>query len=176
MTIKPLLADAGVRLDRDRFLRSLLRSLAGNLQDAGGLEVASGYVSAVGQEIGESLNAEYRRALGRERLTREEVADVLVDLKRRIEGGFRVVEASEDKIVLVNSTCPFGQMVTGRPSLCMMTSSVFGSITADNLGYAKVELQETIAEGHAGCRIVVHLRRTPAAKSAAGREYHTPEG
>ncbi len=55
--------------------------------------------------------------------------------------------------------------------MCMMTSNVFGSIAAENLGYAKVELQETIAEGHAGCRVVVYLRPTEEAEEAKGREY-----
>ncbi len=31
--------------------------------------------------------------------------------------------------------------------MCMMTSNVFGSIAAENLGYAKIELQETVATG-----------------------------
>ena len=48
---------------------------------------------------------------------------------------------------------------------------MFGSITASNLGYAKVELQETIARGHSGCRVVVHLQPTEAALAAEGREY-----
>jgi predicted ArsR family transcriptional regulator len=48
---------------------------------------------------------------------------------------------------------------------------VFGAISAQNLGYAKVELQETIAEGHGGCRVVVHLKPTEAAEAAEGREY-----
>ncbi len=43
----------------------------------------------------------------------------------------------------------------GRPSLCMMTSNVFGVIAAENLGYAKVALTETIALGAPGCRAVV---------------------
>jgi epoxyqueuosine reductase QueG len=42
---------------------------------------------------------------------------------------------------------------------------------ADNLGYAKVELSETIAEGHAGCRVVVYLKRTADSGAASGREY-----
>ena len=53
----------------------------------------------------------------------------------------------------------------------MMTSNVFGSIAADNLGYAKVELQRTIAAGHEGCRVVVHLKHAEAARRAEGREY-----
>jgi hypothetical protein len=34
-----------------------------------------------------------------------------------------------------------------------------------------VELQETIARGDAGCRVVVHLRPAPAAMAAEGREH-----
>lgn len=149
-----------VQLDRDVFLRRLLRELAGTLQDIVGLEEASGYISVVGAAMGEHIDAEYRRALAVERLSRAQVAEVLVDLKRRIRGDFFVIEETEDRLVLGNRACPFGDFVLGRPSLCMMTSNVFGSIAAENLGYAGVELERTIAHGHAGCRVVVHLRPT----------------
>lgn len=162
---------ADIELDRDVFLRNLLRELAGTLQDVVGMDHASGFVSVVGQNMGRAMDADYRAALGEEKLTRPQVAQVLVDLKRRIEGDFYVIEENEDRIVLGNRACPFGSKVLGRPALCMMTSNVFGSIAADNLGYAKVELQETIAEGHPGCRVVVHLRPTEDSDLATGREY-----
>jgi predicted ArsR family transcriptional regulator len=164
-----LVANAEVGLDRDVFLRSLLRRLAGTLEDLVGLDEASGFVSVVGDEIGHLIGDEYKRALGVDRLDRDQVAAVLVDLKRRIEGDFFVLEQDEGRIVLGNRACPFGDQVLGRPSLCMMTSNVFGSITAENLGYARVELQETIAEGHGGCRVLVHLE--PTSEPAVGREY-----
>jgi hypothetical protein len=53
----------------------------------------------------------------------------------------------------------------------MMTSNVFGSIAAENLGYAKVELQQTIAQGDPGCRVVVYLKLTGESEAAHGREY-----
>lgn len=159
-----------IPLDRDLFLRRLLRELAGTLQDVVGLEEASGYISVVGASIGEQIDREYRQALQVQRLDRRQVAQVLVDLKRRIEGDFFVIEESDARIVLGNRACPFGEFVQGRPSLCMMTSNVFGRITADNLGYARVELEETIAEGHPGCRVVVHLVPTETADPQA-REY-----
>jgi predicted ArsR family transcriptional regulator len=159
-----------VQLDRDVFLRRLLRELAGTLQDVVGLEEASGYISVVGAAMGEHIDAEYRRALSVERLSRAQVAAVLVDLKRRIHGDFFVIEQTEDRVVLGNRACPFGDLVLGRPSLCMMTSNVFGSIAAENLGYAGVELENTIAQGHAGCRVVVHLRPSEHAPPAL-REY-----
>lgn len=161
---------AEVALDRDAFLRRLLRELAGTLQDVVGLEEASGYVSVVGAAMGEHIGTEYRRGLAVERLSREQVAAVLVDLKRRIQGDFFVLEETEDRVVLGNRACPFGEFVSGRPSLCMMTSNVFGSIAAENLGYARVALERTIAQGHGECRVVVHLRPGEHAASDA-REY-----
>lgn len=167
-------SSAGVALDRDLFLRSLLRELAGALENVVGVEEASGYISVVGGAIGEQIDASYRRALSVERLSRDQVSDVLVDLKRRIEGDFYVIEEREDRIVLGNRACPFGRFVEGRPSLCMMTSNVFGSIAAQNLGYARVEIDEAIARGDPGCRIVVHL--TPADEPEPdAREYFRHE-
>lgn len=165
------LAELDVPLDRDVFLRNLLRVLSGTLEEAVGLSEASGFISVVGQTIGDQINRDYKQALGVSNLKREQVADVLVDLKRRIQGDFYVIEQDDAKIVLGNRACPFGDKVLDRPSLCMMTSNVFGAIAAENLGYAKVELQETIAKGHGGCRIVVHLKPTPEAETVEGREY-----
>ena len=160
-----------VPLERDVFLRTLLRHLAGTLQDVVGLEEASGFVSVVGQRIGEEINSAYSSALAVDRLSREQVADVLVDLKRRIQGDFFIIEEDDEKIVLGNRACPFAEKVVGRPALCMMTSNVFGSIAAENLGYAKVVLEQAIARGDSGCRVVVYLKPSEAAQQATGREY-----
>lgn len=160
-----------VQLDRDHFLRQLLRELSGTLQEVVGLEQASGFVSIVGQKIGDRINEEYRSELQVPRLTREQVTQVLVDLKRRIQGDFYVIEESDEKLVLGNRACPFGDMVRDRQALCMMTSNVFGLITAENLGYARVVIEESIAQGHAGCRVVVHLKASPDGGAPAGQEY-----
>ena len=167
----PVVNSLAIPLDRDVFLRSLVGELAGALQDVVGLDEAAGFVSIVGQKIGDRIGEDYRRALGVTGLSREQVAQVLVDLKRRIEGDFYVLEEDEERIVLGNRACPFGDKVSDRPALCMMTSNVFGSIAAENLGYAKVELQQTIALGAPGCRVVVYLRSTAESEAATGREY-----
>jgi predicted ArsR family transcriptional regulator len=167
----PVISELPVSLERDRFLRSLLRELAGTLQDLVGLEEAAGFVSLVGQRIGDQINAEYRTALGTACLSRQQVRDVLVDLKRRIKGDFYVVEETEEKIVLGNRCCPFGDKVADRPALCMMTSNVFGVVASENLGYAKVTLNETIARGGAGCLVTIYLKPTEEAREVHGREY-----
>lgn len=165
------LTDLNVELNRDVFMRTLIRELAGTLQDVVGLEEASGFISVVGQNMGCQINQEYKAALQTATLTRQQVAAVLIDLKRRIAGDFYLIEQDEEKLVFGNRICPFAEKVADRPAMCMMTSNVFGAIAADNLGYAKVELQETIALGYPGCRVVVHLQLTPAAAACTGREY-----
>lgn len=164
-------AQAAVPLDRDRFMRSLIRELAGTLEDVIGVEETSGYFSVVGSTIGTAIDNDYRAALQLTRLDRAQVAAVLVDLKRRIEGDFYLISEDDQKLVLGNRACPFGDRVLGRESMCMMTSNVFGSIAANNLGYAKVALEETIARGDGGCRIVIYLKPTGEALEAEGREY-----
>jgi len=170
--------DAGVQeiaaldlpLERDAFLRHLLRELSGTLEEVVGVEEAAGYISVVGAAMGEHISAQYRRALAVERLDRARLGAVLVDLKRRIHGDFRVVEESEEHIVLENAACPFGDYVEGRPSLCMMTSNVFGAIAAESLGHAAVRLDRTIAAGDGFCRVVVLLRPQEVAPPGV-REY-----
>ena len=167
----PVISELPIPLERDVFLRTLLRHLAGTLQHVVGLEEASGFISVVGQEIGDEINRTYKTALGVSSLSRAQVADVLVDLKRRIQGDFYIIEQDDEKIVLGNRACPFAEKVIGRPALCMMTSNVFGSIAAENLGYSKVVIEQAIARGDSGCRVIVYLRPTAEAEAAAGREY-----
>ena len=163
------IAQLPVLLDRDKFLRRLLRELSGTLEEVVGLKEANGFISVVGQRIGEQINNDYLASLKSAKLSREQVAQVLVDLKRRIEGDFYIIEQTEDKIVLGNRACPFGDKVLDRPSLCMMTSNVFGVIASENLGYAKVEIQQAIARGDKECRVVVYLQRNRYSEAVEGR-------
>lgn len=161
-----------IPLTHDSFTNKLVGHLAETLEDVVGLQDALGFISVVGQKVGEDINERYRHALGINPLNAQQVADVMVDLKRRIAGDFYIIEQTADKIVLGNRACPFGAKVIGRTSLCMMTSNVFGFIAAENLGYAKVALEQTIAEGQANCRIVVYLQHTAEANAANGNEYY----
>ena len=163
------MAELPIPFNRDSYLRALLGNLADTFEGVIGLRDASGFVSIVGQRIGEEVNQNYRDALERKRLSRAEVADAIVDFQRRVQGDFFVIEQDDDKIVLGNRACPFAERAFGHPSLCMTTSSTLGVLAAQNLGYAKVVIEQAIAQGHPGCRVVVHLK--PGAKGE-GREYY----
>lgn len=169
--IQPRADEVDIPLERDEFLRTLIRELSGTLQDVIGLEEASGFISVVGQNMGQQIDSLYKSGLKTDQLTKAQVIEVLLDLKKRIKGDFFLIEQDEEKIVLGNRSCPFADKVKERPSMCMMTSNVFGTIAADNLGYAKVELRETIAQGHPGCKVIVYLKTTPESEACEGREY-----
>lgn len=171
MSTKNVLAELQIPLERDLFLRTLISELAGTLEDVVGFDDAAGYISLVGQKIGEWINNLYARELEADTLSAPQVIDVLLDLKSRIQGDFFVIEQDENKVILGNTACPFTDKVVGRPSMCMMTSNIFGVIIAENLGYAKVVLQETIAQGHKGCRVKVYLKPSLEANTDDGREY-----
>jgi predicted ArsR family transcriptional regulator len=158
-------------LDRDLFLRKLHRHLTGALEDVIGRDEVAGLLSLVGQKLGDDIGASYKAALGVSRMTRAELTLVLVDIKRRIGGDFALVEEGPTNLVLEGGVCPFGDEVVGRPVMCMMSSNVFGAIVAQHLGYARVVVERSIADGNEGCRLVVHLEPGDGTVPVVGREY-----
>lgn len=172
MTESPQLQDLAVPLDRDTFLISIIVELAGTIEEIMGDEEAAAYLSLVGQKIGVWINELYKKKLGVVVLSPAQVPGVLVDLMRRIQGDFFVLEQSAEKIILGNNQCPFKKKVLGRSLMCMLTSNVFGFIAAGNLGYAKVVLDKTIAAHQDGCKVIIYLQETPEAEAVNGREYY----
>jgi predicted ArsR family transcriptional regulator len=136
-----------------------------------GVEDASGFISVVGNRMGDAINNEYRRSLAVDNLAKDQLAEVLVDLKQRINGDFYIISQDDQKIILGNRRCPFGDKVKGKRSLCMMTSNVFGKIAAENLGHARVDLEKTIADHAPECRIVIYFNASTD-HTVKGREYY----
>ncbi len=161
---------------RESFLRALVVQLAQTLEFDHGPEAAESAVAQVGTDVGGRMEEEFRRAeqvVGR--MTPEQMGQCYVRLKHAIDGGFYVVEATEEQIVLGNTRCPFGSVVQQAPSLCRMTSSVFGGIAArNNDGPVTVLLEERIAVGDPGCRVVVRLQGDTGA--SFGHRYTPPVG
>ena len=160
-----------IPIERDQFLRTMIRELAGTLQEVIGIEEAAGFLNVVGYRTGQHVNQLYQNALHLPNLSRDQVTSVLVDWKRRIQGDFYIIEETDDKIVLGNRKCPFAEQVEGREAMCVMTSNIFGAIAADNLGYARVELQDTIARGASECTVVIYLKPGEVSDEFVGQEY-----
>lgn len=146
------------KLSQTAFFGDIVSAFASKMEAVFGLEDSAGFVAHIGAEIGQKISQDYNPE--NRKLSATEIARILMDLKAQIGGKFDVESIGDDKIVLVNSACPFGGREDGLPSLCMMTTSVFGTIAAQASGYAKVHIDEALATGHSRCRVMVHLQQS----------------
>ena len=156
--------------NREQFLREMVGALAETIEQVVGLDQAQGFIAVVGDKIGRAVDAEYRRRAGGE-MSLEQIAEALVDFKRRIDGGFSIAAIDAQGVVLVNTRCPYGREVLGRESLCMMTSNVFGRMAAENLGFAHVRIDESIARGDRRCVVSIRFDDAAPTRSIGGRSY-----
>ncbi|MHA7772464.1 methanogen output domain 1-containing protein [Roseibium sp. M-1] len=167
----PLLEEVSIPLESTDFFNQIVRELTGALQDIVGLNEAEGFIALVANRIGDTINRDYRNALSLDTIPKEMLSDVLTDLKRRIGGKFTVEYEDHSVLILRNSTCPFGDKVKGRPSLCMMTANVFGRLAADSAGYARVTIDRALAKGDSDCRVIIHLAQS-SEPDDRGREFY----
>lgn len=156
-------ADEFGRFNRESFLRALVVQLAQAVEREAGPVMAEQLVTEVGSGVGYRMEEAYRQLhqRGDEPLSVDELANLFIHLKHGIDGDFFVIEATEERIVLGNRRCPFGQVVRHAPALCRMTSSVFGGIGARNRDGVSVHLEERIAIGDPECRVTVWLKPPP---------------
>src|ERR1700743_3042728 len=114
-------------LDRDLFLRRLIASLGHLNEGILGSDLTGAYIMNVGLSMGAAIEEEYKQFWNIDRsFTLDEYAHVIVDLKQKIQGNFSLVSKDATKVVVRTTSCPFDALVRQSPSLCFMTSSVFG--------------------------------------------------
>ncbi len=174
----PALSEAGSEgaFGKESFLRALVVQLARTVEFQHGPDAADEAVAQVGTDVGGQMEEEFRLARGIvDAMTPEQMAECYVRLKHAIDGGFYVIEVNEHRIVLGNTRCPFGDAVKLAPSLCRMTSSVFGGIAARNsTGPIDVLLEERIAVGDPGCRVIVALDGMAGIDTTMAHRYNPP--
>ena len=90
----------------------------------------------------------------------DKCAEMIIEIKNKIGGNFSRASSLPETIRVINTRCPFGDVVKQTPELCKMTSSVFGGIVARNFGYAKVVLNRRIAAGDSTCDIQIFMNRS----------------
>ncbi|WP_323785428.1 methanogen output domain 1-containing protein [Thalassovita sp.] len=132
-----------------------LHHLTKVLETVAGVEEAEAFFSTVGSNVGHIIYDEYASQLEKECSNGEILPKVLIELENRAGGDFRLIEMDENRIVLENTTCPFGAKVNGTRSACMVTSNIVGHLASNCKGYAKVILEKTIARGDGMCRVSV---------------------
>ena len=141
-------------------------------QRCGGRTGTLNYIEHVGLAASHCLEASARTCLGYTGpIDAGQYADLIINLKNQIGGNFSRSSGPPGSIQVVNSRCPFGEMVKEAPELCRMTASVFGGIAARNFGYGKVELKKRIALNDGHCEVCIYTDRE-IARDKPGDEYH----
>jgi predicted ArsR family transcriptional regulator len=146
-----------LELDREKMLSECVRAFGVMIEDVVGADDARGYVSIVGERIGEFVAAEIAKGVDFESLSIDQTADLLVEVQNLLGGCFDVEVQNGHQIRLTNTQCPYSTQYAGRQSLCTLTSSIMGTVASMCNGQARVQLLETIAQNGACCRAVVHL-------------------
>lgn len=160
---------------KDPFLKALVVELANAVDVTYGPAAAESAVAHVGTTVSKRMEMAFRAQRNLDKnLTTEQLAEVYLGLKDAIGGDFYLQSIDDDKIVLGNRVCPFGEGVRFAPSLCRMTSSVFGGIGARNTGHdVAVHLEERIAVGDPECRVTIWLHEPPSEVEVSVHRYRS---
>lgn len=165
----PNISSLDIDFDHRGLFYALVAGMAELLETIAGAEDACVCVSSIAARMGSDIEKRYKAALGVQNLNRNQLIEALIDLNNRAGGKFSVIEQDEDRVVFGNCACPLGKAASNHPSLCMLTSNIFGRMSANAVGYAAVDLERTIAKGDSDCRVVLHLKRTESGPDT--REY-----
>ena len=139
-------------------------------------EPGIGYVESIGLTAGPCFERICREQLGLQGdIDLDQYADIILSIKNQIGGNFSRASSERGVVRVVNTRCPFGDVVKQAPELCRMTSSVFGGIAARNFGYAKVDLRQRIAVGDGRCEVCIHTD-ADTAQDEPGDEYRYEQG
>ena len=146
-----------IDIQQQHFYRKCLLDINDVLEQIIGTEESGAFVGLVANRLADFFMDAYRASSGHRRYSTTQLANLLVDLKRRIGGDFYIESVCASKIVLRNRRCPFGKEVVGNTAMCNMTAGVFGKIVAESQNYAAVSIDEAIAHGDKQCQITILL-------------------
>lgn len=164
-----------IDLQQSEFLCTLATEAASLIEHTADLKQAEGFITTVGLRIGKTITKKYSGHAPGSGADLEALTPVLIDLKRRIHGDFYVIDIAQIHILLGNTRCPFAEGVTGRTSLCMMTTNVFGRIAAGASGYARGSVMETIAAGAEHCRVLIDISMDTSSEFTTEVPLHSGE-
>lgn len=137
------------------FFQTLVSHMTQTMHHVLGEDHAEAFLSIVSQQLGDQVNQNYQQALHVDQLDQEQVVAVIMDFKKRIGGEFYVIDEYPDRLILGNRHCPFAPLIEDQPMFCQVTANFIGTISADNLGYARVNVDQSMAQGHDHCQITI---------------------
>ncbi|MFC1704969.1 methanogen output domain 1-containing protein [Nanoarchaeota archaeon] len=149
-----------VKLSKESFLNILTIHLAAKSNDKKPVKLAS-------LKVADHIDELYKAYYGVERLNMAQVIEAIEDSQSKIGGKASVIDRTGKRITIECTKCPFGDNVKLCKDLCYVTSNILGKIVSKNLGYAKVNIKNAIAQGSDHCLIDIFLKEG----KEEGKEY-----
>ncbi|MCX7338572.1 MAG: methanogen output domain 1-containing protein [Alphaproteobacteria bacterium] len=155
--------------DKVFFLSTILEELVGAIESLVGFEEAAGLMHIVGHNIAEKVHPHSEEG---HLLTADQALSIFNDCMKAKGGEAYLLSPDPDKRVIKIKECLFGkEHVKNHPSLCKLTTSILGRFIAQNHGYSRIEIKETIAQGCAECHINIDLKPSSDTESSHGIEF-----
>jgi len=144
-----------VDINKTKFLKEMITGICENIST----DQLKKAIEKIAIKIGQEISDIYRNFHNTAKLTKTQLIDSIIDAMNKLGAHFSLISEDKDKIVFRNSKCLFGNKIKRCQLLCLTTSNIIGKIVAENLGYSRVELKRTIANGYNEDIIRVYLNK-----------------
>jgi predicted ArsR family transcriptional regulator len=132
-----------VDLNRTKFLKQIITGMCETIEP----NLLKEALEKSSTDFGKEVSDIYKKFHNTTKLTKTQLIDSIIDAMNKLGAHFSLISQDKEKIVFRNSKCLFGSEIKKCPLLCITTSSIVGKIIAENLGYSRVELKRSIANG-----------------------------
>ncbi len=160
------------RLDAGAIAYDILGTAAALGEAALGPEAISLCLDALGPLVGGEVEDQYRKRWNEwKQLTPAQYGYLVADLYGAMGGASALASADAEKVTVNSLRCPFGRTALASESLCTFTSSLFGTIAANNFGYAWVVRKHQTPVSEVECETTVYLTPSVRHEMDRGIEY-----
>ncbi len=149
-----------VNLSKESFMNKLAIQMAVSAGDKKAVKAAS-------SKVADHIADLYIKYYGVDKLNTNQLMEAIEDCYNKIGGKATISEAARNKLAVECERCPFGDNVKLCKDLCYVSSNILGKLVSRNLGYAKVNIKNAIAQGADRCSIEIFLKEG----KEEGKEY-----
>lgn len=155
-----------INLNKEIFLKKMTTYLASNLYKGDNKEA----LNKAGLELSAYLEKLYKDNYHTEKLSFDQVVDVITDAYKKVGGSFKVLEKDKEKILLRCKKSPFGEDIADSFILFKINAGIIGGLISKSRGYCKVCLKPA-PKDKGLYDVLVFLKKSKESEAEEGVEY-----
>lgn len=155
-----------VNLNKELFLKKITTYLASNIYKGEKKEA----LNKAGLDLSNYLERIYKEHYRVEKLSFDQVIDVIVDVYKKVGGNFKIIEKDSKKLLLRCKKSPFGEDIADSFILFNINAGIMGGLISKSKGYCKVCLKPA-SKDDGLYDILVFLKKNKESEEEEGVEY-----